>query len=289
MAKRNDPPPLEPREFRSPHEIDVAIKQLTRRIGDLQSLDVPRAWTQKTGEIEAVTNALRSTILEIFGENSTEYRQYKFIEIWEGPMQMGMDDHSIVSGTILGQRKVVGILNGLIRRLKEKQEDMGSEVTAQSKTSSPTTADSRNIFLVHGHDVAVTESVARFLTKLDLKPIILHEQPNQGRTIIEKFEHHADVGFAVVLLTPDDKGGPIAGDTTQPRARQNVILELGYFIGKLGRARVCPLYVEGVELPSDLHGMVWVPYDEAGGWRLKVASEIRAAGLSIDLNRAGVA
>jgi predicted nucleotide-binding protein len=84
-------------------------------------------------------------------------------------------------------------------------------------------SDSRNVFLVHGHDAAVRESVARLLERLDLRPIILHEQPNMGRTVIEKFEAHADVGFAVVLLTPDDVGGAASTGKLSPRARQNVI------------------------------------------------------------------
>jgi predicted nucleotide-binding protein len=144
---------------------------------------------------------------------------------------------------------------------------------------------SRDIFLVHGHDNAIKESAARFLEKLDLHPIILHEQPNKGRTVIEKFEAHSDVGFAVVLLTPDDVCRESPEQITR-RARQNVILELGYFIGKLSRARVCALYREGVELPSDIHGVLYIPYDEGNGWRLQLAKEIRAAGITVDLNLA---
>jgi predicted nucleotide-binding protein len=145
---------------------------------------------------------------------------------------------------------------------------------------------SRTVFIVHGHDEAVKQSVARFLEKLDLHPIILHEQPNKGRTIIEKFEAHSDVGFAVVLLTPDDLGGVASTPAKlQPRARQNVILELGYFIGKLGRARVCALYTKGVELPSDIHDVVYVPYDEGGAWRIGLARELNAAGITVDMNR----
>jgi predicted nucleotide-binding protein len=147
-------------------------------------------------------------------------------------------------------------------------------------------SESRNVFLVHGHDDAVTTTVARFLEKLDLHVIILHEQPNMGRTVIEKFEAHADVGFAVVLLTPDDVGGLASTGQLNPRARQNVILELGYFIGRLGRSRVCALYIEGVEIPSDIHGVLYVPYDTANGWRVKLANEIKAAGITVDLNRA---
>jgi predicted nucleotide-binding protein len=132
------------------------------------------------------------------------------------------------------------------------------------------------------------ETVARFLEKLDQDVIILREQPNEGRTVIEKFEDYADVGFAVVLLTPDNKGG-LADQPTEkqkPRARQNVVFELGYFIGRLGRSRVCALYREGVEIPSDYSGVAYIPMDDKGGWRLDLAKEMKAAKLHIDMNKA---
>jgi predicted nucleotide-binding protein len=141
---------------------------------------------------------------------------------------------------------------------------------------------------VHGHDDAALHQVARFLERLRLDAIVLREQPNQGRTIIEKFEDYSDVRFAVVLLTPDDRGGPAlaTSDTHQPRARQNVILELGYFLGRLGRDHVCALYSHGVEIPSDCSGVLYVALDSAGGWRLALAKELQAARLSVDMNRA---
>jgi predicted nucleotide-binding protein len=128
------------------------------------------------------------------------------------------------------------------------------------------------------------EAVARFLEKLGFEPIILHEQANQGRTIIEKFEKHSDVGFAVVLLTPDDIGGAAEG-SQKPLPRQNVILELGYFIGRLGRERVCALKTGDLELPSDILGVVWTAFDEAGGWKQGLAKENKAAAYKIDWNR----
>ena len=132
-------------------------------------------------------------------------------------------------------------------------------------------------------------TVARFIAQLSLEPIILHEKPNEGNTLIEKFEKHSqDIGFAVVLLTPDDQGGVADSDPAmhQLRARQNVILELGYFLGALGRRRVCALYGSGAELPGDMDGVLYVPVDDADGWRLKLAKEIKAAGIEIDLNKA---
>jgi predicted nucleotide-binding protein len=143
------------------------------------------------------------------------------------------------------------------------------------------------VFVVHGHDEAARELTARFLEKLGTQPIILHEQPNEGRTIIEKLEHNAQVAFAVVLLTPDDVGAvATTADRLNQRARQNVILELGYFVGKLGRNRVCALHKGSIALPSDILGVAYVPMDESGGWKLLLAKELRAAGFDVDLNRA---
>ena len=147
---------------------------------------------------------------------------------------------------------------------------------------------------------------------MKLEPVILHEQPNEGRTIIEKFEQHADVGFAVVLLTPDDMGrsagngnepkpsssvsiegkpvlldpSPRNGNNLKPRARQNVILELGFFLGKLDRACVCVLVKGDLETPSDYDGVVYTPLDDAGGWKHKLIQELKTAGFSVDANLA---
>lgn len=139
----------------------------------------------------------------------------------------------------------------------------------------------RRVFLVHGHDGEVREAVARFLERLNFEVVILHEKANRGRTIIEKFEENADVGFAIVLLTPDDFGGPAGGDAAA-RARQNVILELGYFIGKLGRDRVMALKRGDLEVPSDILGVVYTPYDEAGAWKIALMKELTAAEYDID-------
>lgn len=145
--------------------------------------------------------------------------------------------------------------------------------------------DPNSVFVVHGND-ETRERVARLLERLGLKPIILHEQPNQGRTIIEKFESHAAVGFAVVLLTPDDVGSAaFEPEELKPRARQNVIFELGFFVAALGRRRVCALYKGDVELPTDYTGVVYTPMDPADGWQLKLARELKHAGLDVDLNR----
>ena len=141
---------------------------------------------------------------------------------------------------------------------------------------------------MHGHDEGALHEVARFLEKIDQDVVVLREQANQGRTIVEKFEDLGDVAFAVVLLTPDDRGGPADGplDEQEFRARQNVIMELGYFLGRLGRQRVCALFREGVEIPSDYSGVLYVGLTADGGWRMELAKELKAAGLAVDMNKA---
>ena len=146
------------------------------------------------------------------------------------------------------------------------------------------------VFVVHGHDEALLQSVARLLEKLGLEPVVLKEQPNRGsRALIEKFEaESSSASYAIVLLTPDDVGGkaPSVADKAppiRPRARQNVVLELGYFMGALGRENVCPLYSGDLELPSDYGGVAYTKADS--GWEFKLANELHAAGFDVDLNR----
>jgi len=121
---------------------------------------------------------------------------------------------------------------------------------------------------------------------MDLKLLILNEQPDRGQTVIEKFESHTgDAGFAIVLLTPDDIAVSKEGLQSR-RARQNVIFELGYFVGKLGRRNVCLIEVGEVESFSDYYGVLATPFDAGGGWRFKLAAELKAAGYPIDMNKA---
>lgn len=176
-----------------------------------------------------------------------------------------------------------GMLEGLSAFREEG--DTALETLAMVTSSKVSAApSSKRVFLVHGHDSGAKETVARYLERLGLLAVILHEQANEGRTVIEKIEAHSDVGFAVVLLTPDDIGSSKAdAGNLKPRARQNVILELGYFLGKLKRSRVCALYKTGVEIPSDYEGVLWIALDDKGAWRMSLAQEFSNARLPIDV------
>ena len=165
--------------------------------------------------------------------------------------------------------------------------DAGS-ATAPTSSSVPTADDLAlgAIFLVHGHDSPAKTEVARTLERAGLKVTILHEQPNAGRTIMEKFEDHAGTAaFAVVLLTPDGEGGPVGGPM-KPRARQNVVGEMFWFAGKLGRKRVCALRKGDVEIPSDFAGLVYTEMDDRGAWKQELLRELTNAGYQVDWARA---
>ena len=136
------------------------------------------------------------------------------------------------------------------------------------------------IFIVHGRDRSMRKNVEEFIKSLDLEPVVLFKQTSKGKTIIEKIEELAcKCGYAIVLLSPDDYGGLKGDPNARSRARQNVILELGFMWGKLGRDKVAMLYRDGVEKPSDADGIVHIPYHRKSGWREQLEKELEAAGL----------
>lgn len=142
-----------------------------------------------------------------------------------------------------------------------------------------------NIFIVHGHDNHYKTELIRCLEILNLNPIVLHELANEGQTIIEKFEKYSDVNFAIILLTGDDVGKLKDEKTLNFRARQNVVLEMGYFLGSLGRRNVLALHSKEVELPSDMHGILCINIDSSDSWKFMIVKELKAAGFNVDANK----
>lgn len=147
----------------------------------------------------------------------------------------------------------------------------------------------RKIFVVYGHDEIARTQLEALLRRWDLEPIILDQQASAGQTIIEKLEEYtADVGYAIVLATPDDEGKAKAEATAKSRVRQNVVLELGMFLAKLGRERVAILLKEApdFERPSDIQGLIYIPFqnrvDEVS---LNLIRELTRQGYTIDTSR----
>lgn len=164
---------------------------------------------------------------------------------------------------------------------KERYED-GMLMNASQEVSMKKAKEYKKVFIVHGHDNGLKQEVARLVEKQGLEAIILSEQANRGKTIIEKFEEHSDVGAAICLFTGDDYGRTRDAEEDKLRARQNVVFEAGYFMGKLGRENVIIVADKNLELPSDMQGVV---YTDAGNWKTEVLQELDKIGYAIDFNK----
>lgn len=172
-----------------------------------------------------------------------------------------------------------------LKKLVQKADLLkSSEVEATVAVQDDQELNKSQVFIVHGHDDLAKVETARFIEKLGFEPIILHEQASSGQTIIEKIETYSNVGFGVVLYTPCDIGAK-KGDETElrHRARQNVVFEHGYLIGKIGRENVAALVKGDVETPNDISGVVYISMDN--DWKLDLAKELRNSGYSVDMNK----
>lgn len=286
MARSAKPPEPPPLALKQPH--DVARTRLQERIDKGRQLHGRQV---NTGEEAEAFNKeyekwddYNGTLLDSLFTNDSLVTEYN----WS--VSMGLIAYDETMGhkyrrNLEHLSKKIDQLESIFERIELIPLAPGVATSQQARSASPSTPSDR-VFIVHGHDAAGLEMVARFIERVGLSPVVLHEQPSGGRTVIEKLEHHADVGFAVILLTPDDEGKAKGNAELKPRARQNVVLELGYFVGHLGRHRVCALHRGPIELPSDILGVVYVAFDEGGGWRLPLARELKQAGFNIDMNRA---
>ena len=245
-----------------------AIERLQRaldRIPELQQL------RRNSPEFQKWHRDTEVAISNTFGDKTRHLQDFTTIKYTPGMVVGGMREQYFQRAYVNGLESVASVLTSMINEIKEYwEDDVQPTATPRAEASSPETTN--EVFVVHGRDEGAKDKVASFLKKLDLQPIVLKEQPNEDRTIIEKFEHHASrVGFAIVLFTPDDVGSlhDKYGEP-QPRARQNVVFELGYFIGKLGRDRACALLKGDV---GDTIGLLWSPlYSDGREWGLADAA-----------------
>jgi len=275
---------IQPKVHLTADQLQKGIERLEQRIADLDALDLNTLNSGTSPELQALERSIEDTLERYFGVNTTAATRYKSAHelhhyqiIWAS----GMPEPDYKGYTKKNIQAAKALLGQAINALKADLEDLRPGLAAPAKKAS-SSASSARVFLVHGHDDAVRETVARFLEKLGIEVVILHEQANSGRTIIEKIEKNTDVGMAVVLLTPDDVGCK-AGGQAEPRVRQNVLLELGYFIGALGRDKVCALRSGTVEIPTDFAGVVWT--EMSGEWKTALARELKHAGYAIDWNK----
>src|SRR5260370_14769467 len=257
----------------------MVLKRLQSLLGQIPTI---RSSARGAAEPKVWEKNVKIVLAEFYGEESLTFKEFARIWFTPGAYYNGQPDSDFVKALNSGLDQAAGFLQSRISDLSERIEHDTPPARPVSAAPDP---NNRKIFVVHGHDHGNKETVARFLGKLELEPIILHEQADQGKTIIDTFEAHAaDVQCAVVILTADD----IASAKAEPekkelRARQNVILEFGFFVGKLGRQRTFALVEKGVTLPSDMHGLIYISLDNEQ-WRLHLVRELKAAGLKVDAN-----
>jgi predicted nucleotide-binding protein len=259
---------------------DRAIEELRKLRDQAGTPEVQRegpehaAWKAKVNEV----------IKSALGNDSEMLREFSNIRYHIG-IYSGAPGEAEENAKFFASRvdRAVALLDAAIYLLELQAEPEGQQAVANRAV--PTGP----IFVVHGHDDAHKYELMRLLdrTAIESDSIVLHEKASSGATILEKLERHAQTAScAVVLLTGDDEGR-LRGDDAplRPRGRQNVILELGMFIGLLGRSHVVVLKDPDVEEPSDLYGLVYIPLDSARAWRYELLKELAAIGIKVDANR----
>lgn len=278
MARQTTPPPPKPGQITS-EELQQGIRRLERRLKAVEDFDpksLDRADPYST--TRPLEEDIKTALSETFGHGTIEFKRFHDAASFDWPIFIGRElpHGEKIDYVAKGRQRSIQLLKAAIELLRER---LGNQKPLGKSHGNPTNTQASNrIFIVHGHDNEPKEAVARFLEAIGFQPVILHEQASKGRTIIQKFrEEAADVGFAIVLMTPDDEmpSGAV-------RARQNVILELGFFLGALGPDKVAAIVKGKVEAPSDFDGVVYTPYDPA--WKVALSKELEAAGYTVDWN-----
>ena len=261
------------------------ISRIEQVIRELRDFDPTTVRDRSDPRIESLEVSIKQVLTQAFPDEA-ERRLYEAAATLDrAPLTMVAKTplQEVVQGLTRGKERAIGLLNRAIQALEDKIADEG---TTPQKPAVDLAEFSKDVFIVHGHDNPAKMEVALLIGRAGLNAVILHEQPNAGRTIIEKFERYAGLaGFAVVLLTPDDVGGADR-ERLRPRARQNVIGEMFWFAGKLGRQRVCALKKGDVEMPSDFVNVVYTEMDDRGAWKSELLRELDAAGYEVDWRKA---
>lgn len=252
------------------------LKELIDEIPSLISANI----TSSNATFQAWKTKTERFIIHHFGKDSFEHT--KFTKTRFSPMiySLGASDSVFIEPCQEGLRTTQAILQIYLDEMKDDNSEKSSINPGNLSNNTEPSCYSK-VFVVHGHDGELKESVARLIEKQGIEAVILSEQANQGKTIIEKFENYSDVGGAVCLFTADDKAKAKNGTTENCRARQNVVFETGYFIGRLGRDHIVILADHGVEMPSDLSGVV---HTDTSNWKIDLLKELKAMGYKIDFN-----
>ena len=246
------------------------LVEIIRTAEELLEKDI----TNSSPEFLAWEARVNRFLIHQYGEKSHEYKSYKEDIRFGTFVIAGPNAHKQwVKACHEGIESTIAILSVYLEDFDEAKDN---------NTTNLQTISYDRVFIVHGHDGELKHAVARIIEKQGIKAVILSEQANRGKTIIEKLEGNSDVGGAVCLFTSDDDGKEKRDAKLKPRARQNVVLEAGYFMGLLGRDHVVLLADDGIEMPSDLSGVV---YTATSNWQVELLKELKAMGYKVDFNK----
>ena len=247
------------------------FKKIYEEIDDLIAHEVTASYPEfKSWRVKA-----ERFLIKKYGNESYEIKNFRQFSFTLRAYTLSTPQSSFINKCKDDLNTVKAIFEQYLEDMSEENAVIVEPPTIQN--------DYSKVFIVHGHDGELRESVARVIERQGIKPIILCEQVNRGATIIEKIEANSDVNGAICLFTADDLGKRKDESEDTPRARQNVVFEAGYFIGKLGRKNVVLVCEEeSIEIPSDLQGMV---YSNTNSWELEILKELKAIGYSIDFNK----
>jgi predicted nucleotide-binding protein len=245
-------------------------------------------------EFFELARVAHETIFPIAGTNGDAERAFsEMLANWNKQPLTGISEDEFCRlgkaiNTEADANEIAGELEQLIDKVLKSQSDATKFTPLSTGEISP---QKTKVFIVHGHDELIKSDLEIFLREIGLQPVVLHREADGGRTIIEKFEKYSNVGYAFILLTPDDIGYPVSEEgkpdserKKERRARQNVIFELGYFVAKLGRQNVCCLYKQDVALPSDISGIAYKKFQHSfQEVTLHIIKDLKQAGFHITL------
>lgn len=248
------------------------LRKIIDEANELISLNV----TSDDAQFVAWKNKVERFLINKYGKDSYEFNDFNSTNFTLVFYALGTPKNLFVQACKRGLEKSIEIFTNY---LEDMEEDIKKDNIRKVEI-----LDISKVFIVHGHDGELKHSVARLIEKQGIEAIILSEQVNLGKTIIEKIEEYSDVGAAICLFTADDYGNKKDLEVKNSRARQNVVFETGYFMGKLGRSNTIILADNDIEMPSDLSGVV---YTSNNNWELDLLKELRQNGYKVDLNKLG--
>lgn len=284
-------------------EIEQAIKKLRTQIAATQNLGSQEI-AFDDAKVDAVQKAIRDTIREVFGSESPEYHDHSQHRIWHGGLIYLEARSKRQEKFIAGIPHTITMLESLISRLEDRRNGLAKSQSATkpvAKTARPEAVVTKTtppaqiaeivelprrlmthrVCVIHGQNDALKNAVSDYLQKLGLEPVVLHKQPSGERNIMEKIEILPEVDYAVVLLTDDDFVQTGKSSRGGKALSRNVLFELGYYIGRLGKSRVCALYKGHNKPPRDYEGISCLTISDNQVWRRLLGMELKEAGFEI--------